>query len=453
MKINSKIDIINLAIIFVFIFSFSKINSQWTLDAILPVDSINNPVVQKVCVIDSSLSWIFAIKSIIEQYPILYRRTKAGWHKVNNDLNYSIEGRCVAAVDSSNVYLGTFHPSQIYYSSNGGINWNLQYHIADTGHVVGITFCKQNNNVGYAFCHLATNTMWNGVCILKTTNGGQNWSRWNFAYYGYKAADNSMCIIDSNNAWFGADDVLSGTSKIINTSNGGLTWNVRDINAGNGAPFTIQFYDDSQTGLFVGQTSPISWFYRTSNAGLNWNIVYTTSYYYSKTMVWVPGTSNIYGNSEFNLVRSLNSGVNWYTMYGGPGTSLESMDAVRINQSTIYALAVTYDRRVYKLLDTVRVIGTENIGTAIPKAYNLYQNYPNPFNPVTNISFSIPKAGFTSIRIYDINGRLVQTLFETQLAPGSYKADWNASQMPSGIYIYRIESGSFTQSRKMILVK
>jgi len=98
-------------------------------------------------------------------------------------------------------------------------------------------------------------------------------------------------------------------------------------------------------------------------------------------------------------------------------------------------------------------IGITPISNEVPVDFRLEQNYPNPFNPTTNINFSIPKAGFTSIKIYDITGRLVQTLFEEQLAPGSYKAEWNASQMPSGIYIYRIESGSFTQSRKMILIK
>jgi hypothetical protein len=422
----------------------------------LPNDSNRIPHIWGIKVIDTSLSWAFGTlhKNNNYDYPYLAKRTIYEWVHINNDLNENVKGFCFTASDTSKLWIGTFHPSEIYYSSNGGSNWSLQYHVDDTGHVVGINFCRQNKQIGYAYCHLALNTFWNGVGILKTTNGGLNWTRWNFEYYGYSAADNSMCVVDSNYAWFGADDLLSGTSKIISTTNGGLNWSVSDIIAGNDAPFTIQFSEDKQTGLFVGQTSPNEWFYRTTNAGINWDIVYTTSYYYSKTMVWVPGTSNIYGNSEFNLIRSLNNGITWNVMSGGPGSHLESMDALRIDNSTIYALAVTYDRRVYKLLDSVRVIGIENTGTTIPKEYKLYQNYPNPFNPSTTINFDIPKNSFITLKIYDILGRLVETLTENEFkSAGSYKVNWNATYFSSGIYFYRIEADNFAESKKMVLVK
>jgi len=432
------------------------IYTQWTFDAVIPYDSIHAPVIQDICVIDSSTVWAMGVININQNYhsPFFAKKNVNGWYYLTTDLNPNIKAFSFTATDSLNVWLGTNHPSNIYYSSNGGINWVMQYHVDDTGHVVGINFCKQNKQIGYAFCHLAFNTMWNGVGILKTTNGGLNWTRWNFEYYGYAAADNSMSIVDSNYAWFGADDLLSGTSKIINTTNGGLTWNISDINAGNDAPFTIQFSNDKQTGLFASQTNPTAWFYRTTNAGLNWNIVYTTSYYYSKTMVWVPGTSNIYGNSTFNLVRSINNGITWNSMSGGPGTDLQSLDAVRVNNSTIYALAVTYGRGVYKLLDSVRVIGIENTGTTIPKEYKLYQNFPNPFNPSTTINFDIPKNSFITLKIYDILGRFVETLTENEFkSAGSYKVNWNAANFSSGIYFYRLEADNFTESKKMVLVK
>ena len=442
--------------LFLFLLFFAiDIYPQWTFDAVIPYDSIHAPVIRDICVIDTNTSWVLGNININFNYesPFFAKKNYEGWKYLSTDLNPEIKIFSFTATDSLNVWLGTNHPSNIYHSSNGGINWVLQYHVDDTGHVVGINFCKQNKQIGYAFCHLAFNTFWNGVGILKTTNGGLNWTRWNFEYYGYSAADNSMCIVDSNYAWFGADDVLSNTSKIISTTNGGLNWAVTDINVGNDAPFTIQFSEDKKTGLFASQTNPYAWFYRTTNAGINWNIVYSTSYYYSKTMIWVPGTANIYGNSTFNLVRSINNGITWNSMSGGPGTDLQSLDAVKVNNSTIYALAVTYGRGVYKLLDSVSVIGIENTGTTIPKEYKLYQNYPNPFNPVTSIKYTIPNDDFVSLKIYDLKGELVTTLINENQIKGEYDVSFNGESYSSGVYFYVLEAGKLISSKKMVLVK
>jgi Secretion system C-terminal sorting domain len=98
-------------------------------------------------------------------------------------------------------------------------------------------------------------------------------------------------------------------------------------------------------------------------------------------------------------------------------------------------------------------IGIQQIGSEIPNEYYLNQNYPNPFNPITKIEFSIPSAGNTRLDVYDITGKLIRNLVEQELSAGNYSTGFDASELPSGIYIYRIESGNYTESRKMILVK
>jgi hypothetical protein len=98
-------------------------------------------------------------------------------------------------------------------------------------------------------------------------------------------------------------------------------------------------------------------------------------------------------------------------------------------------------------------IGVQQNGIEIPREYTLDQNYPNPFNPQTTISFSIPEPGHASMKIYDLAGKLVNTLFDQNVAAGNYKALWNADNYPSGVYFYVLQSGSFAESRKMILVK
>lgn len=92
-------------------------------------------------------------------------------------------------------------------------------------------------------------------------------------------------------------------------------------------------------------------------------------------------------------------------------------------------------------------------GGNIPDNYSLSQNYPNPFNPVTNIKFDIPKSGLVKITVYDLLGREVTSLVNQQMQPGSYSVDWDASNYPSGVYFYRIETETFTDSKKMILLK
>jgi hypothetical protein len=90
---------------------------------------------------------------------------------------------------------------------------------------------------------------------------------------------------------------------------------------------------------------------------------------------------------------------------------------------------------------------------AVPTTYTLYQNYPNPFNPTTNIKFALPSSGHVKLTIYDVTGREVTTLVNNELSAGTHNIEWRAKDMASGIYLYRIEAGSFVKVNKMLLVK
>jgi hypothetical protein len=94
-----------------------------------------------------------------------------------------------------------------------------------------------------------------------------------------------------------------------------------------------------------------------------------------------------------------------------------------------------------------------NNNNQVPQAYSLEQNYPNPFNPVTTINYAIPKAGKVELKIYDVLGREVAVLVNEFKQAGSYKADFDASNLASGVYLYTLRSGDFTASKKMILEK
>lgn len=85
--------------------------------------------------------------------------------------------------------------------------------------------------------------------------------------------------------------------------------------------------------------------------------------------------------------------------------------------------------------------------------YTLGQNYPNPFNPSTKIKFTIPKTGNVSLKIYDILGREIKTLINKEMQPGIYDIEFNAVNLPSGVYFYQLKVGSYVETKKMILLK
>ena len=98
-------------------------------------------------------------------------------------------------------------------------------------------------------------------------------------------------------------------------------------------------------------------------------------------------------------------------------------------------------------------IGINQLSSLVPEKYNLFQNYPNPFNPSTNIKFDIVKLGAVKIVIYDALGRESEVLVNEVLSPGSYNADFNAANLPSGIYYYKIITADFSDVKKMLLIK
>ena len=92
-------------------------------------------------------------------------------------------------------------------------------------------------------------------------------------------------------------------------------------------------------------------------------------------------------------------------------------------------------------------------GNEIPQEFALMQNYPNPFNPVTNIGLRIADFGWVSLKVFDLTGKQIAVLVNEELSPGVYDIDFDASQLASGTYFYRMETAGFFDVKKMILIK
>ncbi|MBS1515644.1 MAG: T9SS type A sorting domain-containing protein [Bacteroidetes bacterium] len=103
--------------------------------------------------------------------------------------------------------------------------------------------------------------------------------------------------------------------------------------------------------------------------------------------------------------------------------------------------------------DIVATVSGVNSISSLADVFSLSQNYPNPFNPTTKINFSIAKAGFVSLKVYDILGNEVSSIVNEQLSQGAYSVDFNGSALSSGVYFYRIRTSDFSEVKRMYLVK
>jgi hypothetical protein len=161
--------------------------------------------------------------------------------------------------------------------------------------------------------------------------------------------------------------------------------------------------------------------------------------------------------SPVNLL-SQNSAVRWSTFDMGFAMSVSSNTLIKsaIGQGFVGTIQRGNTRIESGFLADTSIRIT--IATAIneqwmPLTYLLRQNFPNPFNPSTNISFSLPTRSFVSLKVIDLLGREVATIISEEMSAGSYSRQWNANNLTSGVYFYRLQAGSFAETKKLILLK
>ena len=170
---------------------------------------------------------------------------------------------------------------------------------------------------------------------------------------------------------------------------------------------------------------------------------------------WTDSSGNEIG---FKIERSINAGVSW-NLINTVGMNIISYSDSGLTPSTIYHYRIfAYNQAgnsAYSNIafDTTFVlVGIVN-NKELPKEYRLFQNSPNPFNPETNIRFDIVANENIKISIFDLLGREVAILVNQQLKAGSYKVNWDGTNYPSGVYFYKLETDSYKETKRMILVK
>jgi hypothetical protein len=117
------------------------------------------------------------------------------------------------------------------------------------------------------------------------------------------------------------------------------------------------------------------------------------------------------------------------------------------NGTDIYASRVGPDG---SLADVMTGVGRDN---AQPAQFALRQNFPNPFNPGTGIRYEVPAVSHVELRVFDLLGREVATLVDGERVSGTYEVQFNASGLASGVYFYRLQAGSYTETKRLVLMK
>lgn len=252
--------------------------------------------------------------------------------------------------------------------------------------------------------------------------------------------DNGGTVVAGTPSW---TDVVTINFTTLNPSgSAGLIWQDSStfwyIFDGDNATEWINgnFTDENTTPLPVELSSFTGRLIDENKVALNW---------VTKTEV------NNYG---FNVERRINESE-WNTLgfVKGHGNS-NSPKQYSFTDKDLFAGGSKFHYRLKQIDNDGSFEYSDVIEVEIlPTKFELSQNYPNPFNPSTTIRFSLPKETQLKINIYNMLGELVQTLAEGTYEAGYHKITFNASSLPSGAYIYRIESGAFVQVKKMIVIK
>ena len=428
------------------ILNSNKTFTQW----VLQLDTAGRPVV-KIQFIDQQTGWASSVGSLtFVSLGNFYKTTNGGenWIKLLDGyesfphfqfLNSNTGWLLSLIISTDNVSTNT----KLRKTTNGGNNWQdnvlmneiTSFHFPDLNH-------------GY----LALN---HGK-IFKTENGGINWQQIR------DSVDNSfrnkIYFLDSINGF------LLENFSIKKTTNGGNNWNVVFNNSEFFIFTNIQFILNN--GWISASKGNKSYLFRTTNYGNSWDttLIYQNSEVYVNNYVFMTSDSTGYYTVSIDHYSSVNNMIFRTTNKGNSWNLLPILfnDPVKssffINDSIGWLGAGlnvnTYGRStIFKTTSGGYPIGLITISNSIPQGYSLAQNYPNPFNPETQISFEIPKISFVNLSLYDAIGREITQLVNQQLAPGSYKVEWDASNYPSGVYFYRLQAGEYTETKKMVLIK
>ncbi|MBK9225764.1 MAG: T9SS type A sorting domain-containing protein [Ignavibacteria bacterium] len=302
------------------------------------------------------------------------------------------------------LYCGTY---KIHKTTNGMQSWTsispdlANRHVANLGTITTVDAAKSNPNVIY--CGTDDANVW------VTTNSGTNWSKIN-AGLPYRWVTRVAVHPDSANVCY----------------------------------VTLSGYKVDSTGSHI---------FRTTNYGSSWNSIRGNlpDAPINDVVIDPVNTNTLYIGTDITVMYTTDLGANWYLLGNGIPSNVPCHDLTLHNPSR--SLVVwTHGRSAFRTSLPITELNESNI--SIPESAELYQNFPNPFNPMTKIGYSLKSSGFVALKIHDITGRLASELVNERQEAGVYSSEFNAVNLPSGIYFYSLYiDGKEFATKKMTLIK
>jgi len=343
--------------------------------------------------------------------------------------SYTGEVNSIAINSNDDIFLTTtsgFYDATFFRSTDNGNNW-VQLH-ADSGDYFTCLDINSADVIFFGTYHGVVRSVDNGDNLEQTG--------WN----------NSVedLIINSS------DYIFIEAGLVYRSTDNGQIW----TNASTGLTNTgiNAFAFNSLGHIFAGTAAPEGGVFISTNNGDNWAV---TGYSFLNetdsvvTAIGISSANDIFmGTFGLGALYSTNNGNSWIEINSGlPLGSLIYSFIVNIEGYILVGTSMGIFRSL------APVVSIEDITFDRPISFSLDQNYPNPFNPTTTIAFDLPKTSKVMLKIFNILGEEVTTLLSASLLSGSYKYEWDASGLASGVYLYRLQAGDYVETRKMILMR
>jgi photosystem II stability/assembly factor-like uncharacterized protein len=375
----------------------------------------------------------------------------------------------------------------IIHTTDGGENWVVQNSNVTT-FVTEVFFL--NSNLGWALTLKDAPPF--GTQILKTTDGGNNWVVEDFM--GGNEIMYTIFFFDSLNGFIGGRSVSGTSGNIAYTTDGGTTWTDAIIDSSlvyNFPVYKFKFFSREFGYACGGRIDLAGVIWRTTNYGMNWSAIGISpdeifDLYIIDSLNAIALSGDPEGFFAIANIKTTDAGITWISdslsMTGLSfaidfRTSNEGWSAAGYKflftsdrgetwiekstpaNSTLYDVQFTDTKTGYAVGDSGVVLKLNPAAVNVennmlpPDKFILHQNYPNPFNPNTSIRYTTGSKEFVSLKIYNLLGKEIATLVNEEKPAGNYDVNFDASGLTSGIYLYRLRAGSYTQSKKMVYIK
>jgi photosystem II stability/assembly factor-like uncharacterized protein len=365
-------------------------------------------------------------------------RTNDGtdWFPQNSGTTNDLNGACGIPPSTTDTTVWAVGDSgTILRTNDGGANWFPQ----NSGTTINLNSAccvppSSGDTIVWAVGDSGT--------ILKTTDGGLNWLPQNS---GVMESLNDIQCFDRDSAI-----AVGGFFTAVKTTDGGTNWEFVGIglHAAQGpSSLNSLFFIDSLTGWVAGGSGSI---FKTTNGGSGWKFQTSGTQENLNAVFFASPDSGAAVGNNGTILATTDGGTNWFI----------DPNVANITTANLYdVFAIPSEETGWVVGDSgiIRIsgmpVGVEPEKEFLPEKYSLSQNYPNPFNPNTTIEYEVPRRDHVMLKVYNIAGQEVATLVDETHDAGVYRTTLDPTGLASGVYIYRLRAGAYSEAKKLVLLK